>query len=116
MPEPTPNRQGAVYILECSDGSYDVGATAGGNMDARVAQHQAGFGSDWTKRRRPVRLVWADISGSFGGALAMEQQIKGWSRVKKEALIRGDWASVSNAGKKKDWRDYRERKAREKAY
>jgi len=39
MPEPTPNRQGAVYILECSDGSYDVGATAGGNMDARVAQH-----------------------------------------------------------------------------
>jgi putative endonuclease len=28
-------------------------------------------------------------------ALASEQQIKGWSRKKKEAMIRGDWAEVS---------------------
>ncbi|WP_366934865.1 hypothetical protein [Sphingorhabdus sp.] len=28
-------------------------------------------------------------------AKAAEKQIKGWSRAKKEALIRGDWDRVS---------------------
>lgn len=28
-------------------------------------------------------------------ALASEQQIKGWSRKKKEAMMRGDWQQVS---------------------
>lgn len=101
MPPYATDRQGAVYILKCSDGSYYTGSTAGTNMDARVAQHQAGFGGDWTRRRRPVLLVWADTCNSFSEALAMEHRIKGWSRAKKEALIRGDWAGVSAAARKK---------------
>ena len=32
-------------------------------------------------------------------ALASEQQIKGWSRKKKEAMMRGDWAEVSRLAK-----------------
>jgi putative endonuclease len=28
-------------------------------------------------------------------AFANERKIKGWSRAKKEALIAGDWASIS---------------------
>ena len=95
------DRQGAVYILLCSDGSYYTGSTAGTNMEARVAQHQAGFGGDWTRRRRPVRLAWADTCPSFSDAPEMERRIKGWSRAKKEALIRGDWPGVSAAARKK---------------
>lgn len=34
-------------------------------------------------------------------ALAAEPQIKGWSRKKKEAMMRGDWKSVSQLAKKK---------------
>jgi predicted GIY-YIG superfamily endonuclease len=33
-------------------------------------------------------------------ALACEQQIKGWSRNKKEALIRGDWEEISRLARK----------------
>jgi putative endonuclease len=33
--------------------------------------------------------------------LAAERQIKGWSRKKKEAMMRGDWAEVSRLAKSK---------------
>jgi predicted GIY-YIG superfamily endonuclease len=35
-------------------------------------------------------------------ALSCEQQIKGWSRKKKEALISGDWDAVSHHAKRKE--------------
>jgi putative endonuclease len=34
--------------------------------------------------------------------LAAEQQIKGWKRKKKEAMMRGDWAEVSRLAKGSD--------------
>src|SRR5262249_46399884 len=34
-------------------------------------------------------------------ALACEQQIKGWSRSKKEALMRRDWAEVSRLARRR---------------
>jgi predicted GIY-YIG superfamily endonuclease len=34
-------------------------------------------------------------------ALSCEQQIKGWSRKKKEALISGDWDAISHHAKRK---------------
>src|SRR3546814_17599228 len=35
-------------------------------------------------------------------ALEAERRIKGWSRAKKMALIRGDWDKISALAKKKD--------------
>ena len=35
------------------------------------------------------------LTGDITDAIAVERQIKGWSRAKKEALIRSDWASLS---------------------
>jgi len=32
----------------------------------------------------------------------MERRLKGWSRAKKLALIRGDWDQISALAKKKD--------------
>ena len=43
------------YMLRCSDGSYYTGHTD--SLEHRIAQHRAGLGSDWTKRRLPVELV-----------------------------------------------------------
>jgi predicted GIY-YIG superfamily endonuclease len=37
-----------------------------------------------------VELVWHAIVESYPEAFQWERQIKGWSRAKKEALIRGD--------------------------
>ena len=81
------------YILRCSDGSYYTGHTD--NLEGRLWQHQQGIGCAWTRRRRPVELVWHAVFETREEALAAERQIKPWSRAKKEALIRGDWAALS---------------------
>jgi predicted GIY-YIG superfamily endonuclease len=82
-----------VYILKCTDDSYYVGHTD--NLDARLWQHQSGEVSGYTSSRLPVRLVFSQAHASREEALAAERQIKGWSRKKKEAMIRGDWSEVS---------------------
>ena len=78
-----------VYILRCADESYYVGHTE--NLELRVAQHQSGEVSGYTKTRRPVRLVYSESFGTRDDAFAAERQLKGWSRQKKAALIAGDW-------------------------
>jgi tRNA/rRNA methyltransferase len=86
-------------MLQCSDGRYYTGHTD--DLDVRLAQHQAGTIGGWTSRRRPVKLVWSEAFPSRAEALAAELQIKNWSQAKKQALIRGDWAGVSDAAKKR---------------
>ncbi len=78
-----------VYILRCSDGCYYVGHTD--DLGIRLAKHHAGEIEGYTRTRRPVRLVFAQDFPSREEALARERQIKGWSRAKKEALIKGNW-------------------------
>ena len=48
----------------------------------------------YTARRRPVQLVFAEVYDRITDAIARERQIKGWSRAKKEALIRGDYETL----------------------
>lgn len=83
-----------VYILECSDGSYYTGSTA--DVDKRLWQHRQGaLRTAYTYTRRPVKLVWCSTEvDRRSDALRYERQIKGWSRLKKEALIRGDFDAI----------------------
>ena len=78
-----------VYILKCCDGSYYTGKTQ--NLELRIAQHQNGTYKGYTSKRRPVKLVYAQGFPTYIEAIRAERQIKGWSRAKKEALIRGDF-------------------------
>jgi predicted GIY-YIG superfamily endonuclease len=79
----------AIYILKCSDGTYYTGLTK--DLDGRVIEHQTGaIHESYTFGRRPVKLVWIIVTESYQDAFQWEHQIKGWSRAKKEALIRGD--------------------------
>jgi len=87
------------YILRCADGSYYVGSTSGA-LEKRVAEHQDGTYPGYTFKRRPVTLIWSQHFERITEAIAAERQIKGWSRVKKEALIRGDWKALSEAAKR----------------
>ncbi|HUD90399.1 TrmJ/YjtD family RNA methyltransferase [Sphingobium sp.] len=86
------------YMLHCADGSYYLGHTD--NLEARIAQHQSGEIAGYTQNRRPITLVWSEEFGTRDEALASEQQIKGWSRRKKEALIAGDWDAIRLAARK----------------
>lgn len=87
------------YILRCADGSYYTGHTD--NLEKRIGEHQAGACSGYTAERRPLELAWSQECATREEALAAELQIKGWSRKKKEAMMRGDWKSVSQLAKKK---------------
>ncbi len=81
-----------VYILRCSDGSYYTGHTD--NLEKRMAEHQNGECGGYTLTRLPVQLLWSQDCATRLEALSAEQQIKGWSRKKKEAMMRGDWKAV----------------------
>ena len=82
-----------VYILCCSDGSYYTGHTD--DLEKRIAEHKTGEFEGYTSTRLPVELVFAEDFPTREEALACEQQLKGWSRKKKEALMRGDWPELS---------------------
>jgi putative endonuclease len=88
-----------VYILSCSDGSFYTGITS--SLYLRLAGHNEGIDSHcYTYARRPVRLMWAQPFADETEALTRERQIKGWSRAKKEALIRSDWEGLRAASRK----------------
>lgn len=81
-----------IYILKCSDGSYYTGHTD--NIESRISAHKLGQGCTYTKERLPIEVVFVQQFGSRYEALSAEQQIKGWNRRKKEALMRGDWSDL----------------------
>jgi len=89
-----------VYMLECADDSYYIGHTD--NLESRLSQHQSGQIRGYTSSRLPVRLVFSQAHASREEALAAEQQIKGWSRRKKQAMIRGDWSEVSRLARSRN--------------
>ncbi|MBR1161013.1 GIY-YIG nuclease family protein [Bradyrhizobium elkanii] len=62
-----------VYMLRCADESFYVGSATGDD-------------------RAPRRVT---------DGIAAERQIKGWSRAKKEALIKSDWETVSRFARRR---------------
>jgi putative endonuclease len=89
-----------LYILKCSDGSYYVG-TSRTSLEIRVAQHNAGTFEGYTLTRRPVELIFSQWFDHITDAIENERRLKKWSRAKKEALIRGDFASLQQLAKRK---------------
>jgi len=88
------------YILHCRGGAYYTGHTD--DLERRMAQHEAGHFLGFTSERLPVVLVWSAEFPTRYEALIMERRIKGWSRAKKMALIRGDFDAISKLAKGKD--------------
>jgi len=93
--ERSPMKPFWLYMLRCADGSYYVGHTD--DLEKRVAEHQAAAIPGHTCARRPVSLVYAAEMVTRDEAIQRERQVKGWSRAKKEALVRGDWERVARS-------------------
>lgn len=84
-----------VYILRCSDGTFYTGSTL--DLDARLWQHNFGAkgeGANYTFKRRPVELVFAQYYEDVEDAFVVEKQVQGWSRAKKLALIEGRFTDL----------------------
>lgn len=54
-------------------------------------QHQNGEGANYTKKRLPVKLVYAEPFDRVEDAFQREKQVQGWSRRKKKALIEANY-------------------------
>lgn len=89
-----------MYMLRCSDDSYYVGSTW--DVERRLAQHNNGEGAAYTRRRRPVVLVYVEEYGRIEDAFAREKQVQNWSRAKREALIAQDDARLSQLSRGTD--------------
>nr|WP_232373971.1 GIY-YIG nuclease family protein [Leptospira chreensis] len=87
-----------MYILICSDGSYYTGSTK--YLERRLRQHQSGKGANFTKKRLPVKLIYFEEYTRIDQAFYREKQIQGWSRKKKESLMRQDFNELKIQAKK----------------
>ncbi len=78
-----------VYLLRCkADDSLYTGWTI--DLDRRLAAHQSGKGSRYTRSRLPVELAAAMPMADAQSARREEARIKGLSRAEKLALIADD--------------------------
>ncbi len=89
--------KGYMYILKCADGSYYTGSTI--DLERRVHQHQNGEGANFTKKHLPVELEYFEEFQRIDEAFYREKQVQGWSRKKKEALIRGEYQKLPELSK-----------------
>ncbi len=96
-----------MYILRCADNSYYVGSTT--DLERRLWEHNEGIGARYTARRRPVELAYSAEFPDIRQAYAAEKQVQGWSRAKREALIRGDFEALPGLAKK-DFTKYHARR------
>ena len=90
-----------VYMLRCADDSYYIGSATGDDLSHRIAQHNADTFAGYTFTRRPVMLVWSEHFDRITDGIAAERRLKGWSRAKKEALIKGDWSTLTTLAKRR---------------
>ena len=77
------------YIILTSNNKYYVGHT--NNLAKRFEYHEKGFGAKFTKKNRPLKVIWSQQFEAENDAIKRERQIKGWSRIKKEKLTSGAW-------------------------
>ena len=73
-----------VYLLRCSDGTLYCGWTT--DVERRLAAHQAGTASRYTRSRLPVELAWSKAVESRSAAMREEARIKRLSRTDKLRL------------------------------
>ena len=62
-----------------------IGVTS--DLEGRLYEHRAAQTPGFTKDYHVNRLVYCEDYSDISAAIAREKQLKGWRRVKKDALI-----------------------------
>lgn len=80
-----------VYILHFSDNGLYIGQT--NNLSERIKEHTAknAKAAKFSKDHGDFVLVYQEMFASQAEAMRREKQLKGWTRAKKEALIKKDY-------------------------
>lgn len=82
-----------VYILECGDKSLYTGIAV--DVEERIAVHNLGKGSKYTRSHRPVKLAYSEKQLDHSAALKRELQLKKLTRTQKLHLIKAAAKSQS---------------------
>jgi len=72
------------YLLECADGTLYTGIAR--SVEQRLALHNSGRASKYTRGRLPVRLVYSEPHRDRSAAGRREYEIKQLSRERKRSL------------------------------
>ena len=73
------------YLLRCADGTLYCGWT--NDIEKRLAAHNSGKASKYTRSRLPVKLVYFETFETKQEAMSREARIKRLSRREKLALV-----------------------------
>ncbi len=79
-------RQYYVYIMASDSGTLYVGVT--NNLLRRIQEHKSREIKGFSKKYNCKKLVYYEWGNDVSGAIDREKQLKGWTRKKKEFLIR----------------------------
>jgi putative endonuclease len=85
MPAKTAATRWSVYLLSCADGTLYCGVTT--DLDRRLAEHNAGTASKYTRARLPVALMAFAPCADKGAALRLELAVKKRPRAAKSAFL-----------------------------
>ena len=77
-----------LYVAECADGSYYTGIAK--DVEKRIAVHNDGKGSKYTRTHSPVRLVFQEPQASYSAALRREYQVKTLPKSRKIRFVAGE--------------------------
>lgn len=83
------------YVVRCCDHSLYAGVTT--DLNRRLASHNAGTASKYTRVKRPVRLVHWERLATQAVALRREAAFKKFDKGQKERLVLGERGAQLNA-------------------
>ncbi len=77
----------SIYMVRCKNSTLYTGITT--DVERRFAEHckQGKKCAKYLKGKAPLTLVYQAVVGSRSQALAMEHQIKGLAKLKKENIL-----------------------------
>jgi len=85
------------YVLRLKSGNLYIGSTS--NIDQRYQNHLNGHACRTTKYDPAVTIIYSEKYDNLKEARKREDQIKRWSRDKKEALVSRDFSRLRELAK-----------------
>ncbi len=79
-------KQYFVYIVASNSGTIYIGVT--NNLFRRISEHKEGKIKGFSKKYSCHKLVYYENYGLVSAAIYREKQLKKWSRIKKQVLIK----------------------------
>jgi putative endonuclease len=74
------------YIFRCADDTLYCGST--NNLAKREKRHNTGEGATYTRIHGKGKIVYSEPYETIGDAMRREIEVKKWSRIKKEQLLK----------------------------